>query len=390
MSESPINPPSEPKLAATAKRAHVPYATPSFSSWRDHFTAERRWFADTFSGEKMLEMLKQLAWVVPLTLLIWIYAEREQVTKEQNETIPFEIVSTDPNRLVTLRPPQDSNVVVELEGPRARVQDVLQRLRGGEFPQGLRVGIDTALLPNRDHQQRTMNLIANHDLFRDSGITVTRTQPDTITVTVDEIVEREARVEAAPGTQNLLEGTKFNPPTVKLRGPRNALSPNGDSGPLVAYAHVPSTLLTQPGQRDADDLELSLPPPLVKDARVAIVPPKVDAALQVRASDEEWVMPAMTVSLDGPKNVTDKFTVNYETSVPDVTLIGPKDVIEEMRKPSGPKPYAQLKVTIDDANRGEQRRTLRFVDLPDGVRVDPDDKQRTIAFQLVAKADAQQ
>ncbi len=57
--------PSEPKLASGAKRARVPYATPPFSSWHDHFAAERRWFADTFSAEQMVEMVKQLAWVVP-------------------------------------------------------------------------------------------------------------------------------------------------------------------------------------------------------------------------------------------------------------------------------------------------------------------------------------
>jgi hypothetical protein len=391
MSESSNNPTSDTKLASTAKRAHVPYATPPFRGWREHFVAERRWFAETFAREKMIDMLKQLAWVVPLTLLIWIYAEREQVTKEQNETIPFELVSTDPNRLVTLRPPQDSNIVVELEGPRARVQDVLHRLRGGAFPQGLRIEIDKALLPNRDHQLRTISLIANHDLFRHNGITVTRTQPDTITVTVDEIVERDARVEPAPGTPNLGEGTKFDPAVIKLRGPRNVLNPEGDPNALVVYAHVPNNLLSQPGQRDGLGLELSLPPPLAKDARVTMNPSKVDATLQVQASDEEWVMPAMTVSLDVPKSVTDKFTVKYdETSIYDVRLIGPKDVIEEMRKPGGPKPYAQLKVTIDDASRDEQRRTLRFVDLPEGVRVDDKDKQRTVAFRLVAKADAEQ
>ena len=269
------------------------------------------------------------------------------------------------------------------------MQDVLQRLRGGAFPQGLRIEIDKALLPNRDHQLRTISLIANHELFRHNGITVTRTQPDTITVTVDEIIERDARVQPAPGTPNLGEA-KFDPVLVKLRGPRNVLSPDGDSSPLAVYAHVPATLLSQPGQRDADGLELSLPPELAKEPRLTMVPSRVDATIQVRASDEEWVMPAMTVSLDVPKNVTDKFTVKYETSLYDVRLIGPKDVIEEMRKPSGPKPYAQLKVTIDDANREEQRRTLRFVDLPDGVRVDDKVKQRTIAFQLVAKADAEQ
>ena len=390
MSESLNKPPAEPKLASTAKRAHIPYATP-FRSWRDHFAAERRWFAETFARDKMIDMFKQLAWVVPLTLLIWIYAEREQVTKEQNETIPFEIVSTDPNRLVTLRPPQDSNVVVELEGPRARVQEVLHRLRGGAFPQGLRIEIDKAMLPNRDHQLRTISLIANHPLFRDNGITVTRTQPDTITVTVDEIVERDANVVPAPGTPNLGEGTKFSPAVVKLRGPRNVLSPDGVATALTAYAHVPANVLAQPGQRAEGGLELSLPPPLATDARVSITPSRVDAVLQVRASDAKWEMRAMTVRLDVDKGVTDKFTVEYEPSIYDVTLVGPKDIIDQLSAGTANiTPYAQLKVTTEDAERGQQQRAVRFVDLPDGVKVDEKDRQRTVPFQLVRKADAAQ
>lgn len=388
MTDLPNNP-KPTKLAASA-------AAPSrFTSWREHLAIERRWFTDTFAREKMVEMVKQLAWVLPLTLLIWVYAEREQITPAENETIPFELISPDPDRLVTLKPPQDSNVVVELEGPRARVQDVLQRLRGGAFPQGLRIQVDPALEPNRDHQLPTISLIANHELFRSNGITVTRTQPDTVNVRVDRIIERDARVEAAPGTQNLLDGTKFGPSTVKIRGPLGVLEPNGngDGGAnvrqLVVYAHVPEKLLAAPGTRDAEGLDLSLPPPLTNDPHVMMIPSKVDATLQVRASDETWEMPAMTVSLDVPKSIADRYRVEYDTSLPAVTLIGPEDIIAEMRKPDGPKPYAQLRVTIEDAGRGEQRRTLRYEDLPDRVRVSEKDRQREIPFRLVPRSDLQ-
>jgi hypothetical protein len=268
---------------------------------------------------------------------------------------------------------------------------VLQRLRGGAFPQGLRIQTDPALEPNREHQLPTISLIANHELFRQNGITVTRTQPDTINVTVDEIVEREARVEPAPGTPNLLEGTKFEPATVRVRGPRNALDVDGDGNrALVVYALVPDALLASPGTRDASGLDLTLPPLLVKDRNITIRPAKVDATLQVRASDEQWRMDAMTISLDQPKSIADKFTVVYDTSLPDVTLIGPENIIEEIKKPEGPKPYAQLKVTIEDVGRGEQRRTLRFQDLPERVRVSEKDRQRQITFRLVPRSDIAQ
>jgi len=82
--------------------------------------------------------------------------------------------------------------------------------------------------------------------------------------------------------------------------------------------------------------------------------------------------------------------VNYETSLPNVTLIGPKDIIDQLSTGAGPTPYAQLKVTSEDADRPEQQRTLRFVDLPDGVRVDEKDRQRTIRFRLIRKSEVEQ
>src|SRR5687767_8010187 len=45
--------------------------------------AVRRWARDTFSREQLLASMKALAWVAPLALLIWIYAEREQQDKQQ-------------------------------------------------------------------------------------------------------------------------------------------------------------------------------------------------------------------------------------------------------------------------------------------------------------------
>jgi hypothetical protein len=387
MADSLKTPPKPHKIAASA------VAPSRFTSWREHLAAERRWFAETFARDKMVDMLRQLAWVVPLTLLIWIYAEREQITRQQNETIPFELVNSDSARLVTLRPPQDSNLVVELEGPRARVLDVLQRLRGGEFPRGLRIEVDRSLELNREHQLPTMSLIANNDLFRRNGITVTRTQPDRISVIVDQMVERDARIEPVPGTANLAEGTKFDPPMVKVRGPLNLLQPANDPTPkpLVVYAQLPEDVLTKPGTHDVQDVTLTLPPNLREIRGIALLTPKVNATLQVRAADARIEQFPMPIRLDTPKGLLDKFTVT-DVSLPGVTLIGPKDAINRLQDPNfEPKPYALLRIDTDDANgRVRRSRRLRFVDLPPGVHVSDADLNREVTFQVVPKADAEQ
>src|SRR5688572_15344405 len=104
--------------------------TSSSPWWRDVNQHVRRWMRDTFTRENIISNLKTLAWVVPLTFLIWVYAEREQIATYKDEPLPFDLVSLDPNRVVTLNPRQDKNLMVDLQGPQARVQDVLQRLRG--------------------------------------------------------------------------------------------------------------------------------------------------------------------------------------------------------------------------------------------------------------------
>ena len=113
--------------------ATLPPNPSRFKSWRDWLAAEKNWLLDTFSRDRLISFLKTLVWVAPLTLLIWVYAEREQVWTTENESIPFELVSSDPTRIVSLKG-VDKNLMVDLQGPRARVEEVLEKLRGGVSP----------------------------------------------------------------------------------------------------------------------------------------------------------------------------------------------------------------------------------------------------------------
>src|SRR5438105_1454493 len=104
-----------PKLDYEAQK--LPHA------WRDQLTFNWRRFASRFTREAVISNLKTLAWVVPLTLLIWIYAEREQVASMKDVAVPFDLVSIDPNVSVSLSRTQDKNLLLELQGPQARLQD---------------------------------------------------------------------------------------------------------------------------------------------------------------------------------------------------------------------------------------------------------------------------
>src|SRR5688500_16422200 len=63
-------------------------------------TATRRWARDTFNREQIVAGLKQLAWVAPLTMLIWLYAERAQ---QSEEMIPVHVRARSSNDKVHLK-----------------------------------------------------------------------------------------------------------------------------------------------------------------------------------------------------------------------------------------------------------------------------------------------
>src|SRR5438128_11984242 len=108
-------------------------------TWRDDVSAEWTRWINRFTRENVISGVKTLAWVVPLTLLIWIYAEREQVQPAKDVSVPFELVNPDLNRVVTLKPPQDKNLILELQGPQGRLQELLNKLHGGPTPEGLKL-----------------------------------------------------------------------------------------------------------------------------------------------------------------------------------------------------------------------------------------------------------
>lgn len=351
---------------------------------------DRRWLAETFSREQILDGLRTLLWVAPLTVLIWIYAEREQVTRKRGETIPFELASLDQGKLVSLKPPQDSNVIIDCEGPRARVEEVLRQIRVGRSRMpGLDIYVDTRNASS-EIQLNLASVVANHPLFTQNGITVTRCQPERANVLVDPLIERDARIEIPPGVSTLDPATTtFDPQFVKVKGPQSALAAaeleTGRPGQLIIYARVQDRPeLKLPGARPVAGLALDLPAALRNNPQVEITPKTVDAVLQVRRPDTERKMPSMAVQSTVPFGFGERFDLRFEQSLPDVTLIGPADALNNLDRAGAKQPYADF--TVSSADAGEPKmKPLEFRDLPAGVRVSDVDRDRQIRVEVVPK-----
>jgi hypothetical protein len=155
----------------------------------------------------------------------------------------------------------------------------------------------------------------------------------------------------------------------------------------VLYADLPDHVIHTPGHYDLPDVVLTRPPEL-QDDRVSIVSlPKIRASVDVRLANKTWVKPSMTVTLDVPDGLLEKYKVqDFRAVLQNVTLIGPPDVIDAMQKPDfQPQPKAHVVLTQGDAT-GERQSKIVEYDLPKGVEVSDEDRKRTVDFRLVDRS----
>src|SRR4051794_14364070 len=90
----------------------------------------RRWFRETFSREQLVSGLRSLVWVAPLTVLIWIYAEREQVDRASAQ-FPIEVRSGAPGQVAHMADSRGGIVMATIRGPKAKVGQAVEALQAG-------------------------------------------------------------------------------------------------------------------------------------------------------------------------------------------------------------------------------------------------------------------
>lgn len=339
-----------------------------------------RWLQDTFSREQIVSAVKTLLWVAPLTVLIWVYAEREQLTTDPGVAFPIDVHLSNNDRTVMLLEPREKIIIADLTGPRASIDQVKREIAPRADGPAVRIEIDQSLSTGQPHELQTAGQI--NSIFQQYGVTVSNCKPPLLRVFVDEKIELEISVRLPPDISNLEGAPVFDPPAVKVRGPKRSLANAEADGRLEVFADVAKLeALKTPGTHELKDVPLLY---RFGDDAITINTSKVDATLRVKQSDETYDYPAMAVFEMISKDLSDKYAVEYNPILNNVTLVGPPDLINELKRPDSPRqPKAYFEVSRDDLPAGETRVKRARYDLPPGVSVAPKDAQREITFKLV-------
>jgi hypothetical protein len=352
------------------------------------YARSRRWWRRYMSRESFLDFFKTMLWVVPLTILIWVYAEQEQVAEDKSEVVLIQLRSTDPNRIVTLGNPGNESIVCDLRGPRAKLEYVKAELTRP-------VTIDVPAAYNLGPQQFETAHLRDAGLFVSNGIMVSNIHPLTIPINIDVVDQREVPV-VAPEPNNLASAI-FDPRTVTIRGPHTLFSSPEFKKDLIAIADISANPeLSRPGQHPPTTLPVVSPLSRAASGRgesITISPPNVTATITVQQTAGELTIGSMPVWVEGAQPVLDEFrAVNAAGGegalfVKEVKVVGPADQLELLRNQSY-IPHATLTIKREDAQAGATRqRTLWFDNgsLPPGVSVSRADRERPFEFKVVPR-----
>src|SRR5439155_3908465 len=213
-------------------------------------------------------------------------------------------------------------------------------------------------------------------------------QPARLDVMVDAVVEREAKIVRPPSAKNV--DATFDPPVVKVRGPVSLLNKveQENGGQIVVWADLRDAMARAPGHFEKD-VALIKPGDLEDERVTAQGPSTVHANVDVRQADKTLLIRSMTITYDSTEGLLEKYKVEWlrptQNVLPNVTVTGPPEVVDAMQRPDfEPKPKARLVLTPQDA--GDRRSKVVQYDLPRGVDVSDDDKNRTVEFRLSDKA----
>jgi hypothetical protein len=266
------------------------------------------------------------------------------------------------------------------------LQAIKSALSGGPEPKPLTLEIAAAATGQSD--PLAAPLLSAQQIFHDYGVTVKSCSPTNLRISIDDVIEREARVVAPPTVTNLESPPVFDPPTITLRGPKGAIesiSRRDERGKLTIAPDLTGIEdLRLPGVHNLSNLPLYPANPAI-----TVKTKTVNAVFTIKQSNIDGRLSSVSIFIYAPRSLLDEYKVEFPSgdTLPNVRISGPPDKIKALQEGTlAKKPTAMLRISRDDVATGGGRRAPEFQDLPEGVSIQDADKGREIDFKLTKRS----
>jgi hypothetical protein len=270
--------------------------------------------------------------VTLVTLLIWMLAESEGV-RTDTLRVNVDFAPESGGRVLEVLPDQGyaGTVVITMNGPVARI-DALNR----ELQRTLHLA---AGMPSEagEHRVDLRAVLSAYPAIRDSGVTITDTDPPAVNVYVDDLVSREATVVVRVPEGSIASAPSPSPAKATLRYPSRLAARLPST--LEVYAAIPQASLDAlPDGKFATVPGVPLTPPdALRDQLgsrfVTIEPSSVSVGLTPASSDATGVLATVPVQLLIPPIEFDKWVITLDPtdlSIQNATVVGPADLVQQV------------------------------------------------------------
>ncbi|HRK31385.1 MAG TPA: hypothetical protein PLD59_09925 [Tepidisphaeraceae bacterium] len=329
------------------------YAGPTFRSW----------LRETFSASGIAAIVRTLAWLIPLTILVWFYAARS-ISAPDSVTRRVAVRSNDPGRRVALQ--NDSlELKIAYIGTDARVKELERQLSGMD---SLVLTVDATQASGAVYQLAKPILEQNEPFRSNRGVRITGVTPDTIGLDVDTYVEQTVDVKVPDALKSVVQSAVFDPPQVTVRGASRDIAAAEANGGLFAEADLANLpILREPGRKDSILVTLRAP------SGMTVKPTSATAALEIGSKDIAYELKSVPVWPSLPPEFVNEFRVTVTPGfISNVQVLGPQEQIDLLQ--AGLVIKARLDFTpeeLRDARDGRFKPKKPIFELPPNVKVDP-------------------
>jgi len=260
-----------------------------------------------------------ILFVTLLAVLIWLWsAARTEDERTINTTLHF----VTPEGSTSSVSPDSKPIRLAVKGSRASLNEVDEACKNGLF---ISIAADDG-----DETIDIASRISVLSAIQSTGIDVISTDPSTVTLTVQTMINVVAAVEPLLPSVTVSGDVTVDPATVTLRIPKQIREQLPEAMTVTAVVSESVLEQLQPGVVHTRDAAIQLPADL--DAKGIIIEPnRVSLSFKIQSKTDKTTLPQVRVLIAGPAEDYAAYSVSLPVKIiPNVTVEADVDLIAKI------------------------------------------------------------
>ncbi len=314
---------------------------------------------------RLVDKLETLIVTVLITILVWLWAEAQNVQTYTNQRVQVRFVAP-PGQAGQLAITPADPVPVEVSFTTSTGQ--YDRFRQDVNSHVIEIEVAAPADANGSIQEIALRNRLENAVFRNLGITLEDVSPPQQRVEVYPIETYSLRVEVvSPSGFEIVGSPTAEPAMVELRLPTN-LGARAQGMVVNVQLGQQDLQTAAPNEPQTLTVPLSVPRNLESDW-TTLLTTQVQVTFTVRKQTDSYVIGRAPIHINAPSLLLSQYRIDLADNqfVRDVEVSGPADVIEAIESGEA-KVVAEIRPTIEELESGLTSLPV-FFDLPPGVTV---------------------